>query len=624
MERGISTPFKLPLWSEWTVNIKETILTCFTCQLGTPALKILAIQSLLKHLKEVRKYHELPTVLSEYRIPSILYVDIACQLFALKHWSALRSLISFWPLETFQLSQIMQPQCQNCWQNFLETDDIDDTEREGGDTERQMFRKLFKHILDGYFSVVKSILENNGCKGPLRVLDLTLNPSQEIRGFLWEDEFRRLGRRVTKSLDVCVLAGLHKKAQPPTSWDHKNGSKSSEHEKTDDSDCSWDSPSGQNTHFIIDEKNDFSNFEISTFDPVLFNSWSPDTIPNAHSSAKVESEAEIGVWNGNALDLSHLTEMPLFTVKIDASISEKSWDILMWIRQRYDDFLPSPSPVTIQIRFLEVSLHEEHKFSTIISRLPENIQALQLAEIFEKRSAKTLASYLPRFQAVRFLDFGSCAFDLVDDPRLVDTIAASLGQLPRLERLSLAHNSITSCLGQLLSQLAHGLTLLDVSCCCLNEDDLLYIGDSIHCFSLHSLNLGSNELGLHWHLMLPLLDKLGYSSNLRILDLSSNEFVESQFVTLCRMSMVSLPSLSLLDLSWHELTLATMIDIIELLSSKSALRTFCLSTPVDMAEAGYDQPESWQSFVDFTYQLTEKYRSASSGHYPLSLHWCLM
>jgi len=623
MERGINTPFKLPLWSEWTIRIKENNLTCSTCQSSTPTLKILAIQSLLKHLKVVRKYHELPAVLSEYLIPPILYVDVASQLFTLKHWSVLRSLVSFWPFETFQLSQIMQVQCHNCWHSYLETDDVEDTEREG-DPERQLFRKVFKHILDGYFNVVKSTLENNDCKKPLRVLDLTLNPSQEIRGFLWEDEFRRLGRRVSESLDVCVLAGLHKKAHTSTPLIHSNGSNLADCQRNDETYCSWESPPGQNTHFIFDEKDYNSSFEISTFDPNQINLWTANIAPNVHSSAKVVSEAEIGVWNGNALDLSHLTEMPLFSVMIDASISEKSWDILMWIRQRYDDFLPSPSPVTLQIRFLEVSLYEEHKFRTIISRLPENIQALQLAEIFEKRSAETLASYLPRFQAVRFLDFGSCAFDLADDPRLVDTVAVALGQLPRLQRISLAHNSLTSRLGRLLSQLPHGLVLLDVSYCSLNEDDLLYLGDSIHCHSLHSLNLGSNELGLHWHLMLPLLDKLGSSSNLRILDLSSNEFVESQFVTLCRMSMVSLPSLSLLDLSWHELTLATMIDIIELLSSKSTLRTFCLSTPVDMAEAGYDQPESWQSFVSFTYQLTEKYRLTGSNRYPLSLHWCLM
>jgi hypothetical protein len=44
---------------------------------------------------------------------------------------------------------------------------------------------------------------------------------------------------------------------------------------------------------------------------------------------------EIGVWNGNALDFSHLTDMPFFNITIDASISEKSSDILSWIHQRY-------------------------------------------------------------------------------------------------------------------------------------------------------------------------------------------------------------------------------------------------------------------------------------------------
>jgi hypothetical protein len=44
---------------------------------------------------------------------------------------------------------------------------------------------------------------------------------------------------------------------------------------------------------------------------------------------------EIGVWNGNELDFSHLIDMPFFNITIDASISEKSNDILSWIHQRY-------------------------------------------------------------------------------------------------------------------------------------------------------------------------------------------------------------------------------------------------------------------------------------------------
>jgi hypothetical protein len=71
------------------------------------------------------------------------------------------------------------------------------------------------------------------------------------------------------------------------------------------------------------------------------------------------------------------------------------------------------------------------------------------------------------------------------------------------------------------------------------------------------------------------------------------------------------------------LPLSQLVYIIELLAEKTLLRTFCLSTPVDMAECGYDQPESWQMFVDFTTALTTKHRSRH-GRSPLTLHWCLM
>ncbi|EFX89594.1 hypothetical protein DAPPUDRAFT_310467 [Daphnia pulex] len=211
MEATSNTPFKLPLWSEWAVHVKGKEKKCSYCTSSISPLKELAIQSLFKYLKQINKYHEIPKILQDNFIPPVLYVDVACLLFASKQWCALRSLVAYWPFETFQLSQIIHVTCSQCWLAFLESDDFEDPEKEGGDTERQLFRKVFKHVLDGFFVVVKRTLENEGQVSPLRVLDLTLDTSQEIRSFMWEDEFRRLGRRITKILDVCILAGLHKK-----------------------------------------------------------------------------------------------------------------------------------------------------------------------------------------------------------------------------------------------------------------------------------------------------------------------------------------------------------------------------------------------------------------------------
>ena len=292
-----------------------------------------------------------------------------------------------------------------------------------------------------------------------------------------------------------------------------------------------------------------------------------------------------------------------------------------------DDFAPSESPLSVAVRFLEVSLHEERKFDSLISRLPEHIHGLQLSEICERRSAQILSSQLSRFSDVRFLDFGACAFDLADQPEVVFSLAFALSQLPRLERLSLAHNCLTGCLAELLGSLQHGLKLLDLSSCYLNDDDLAFLGESAHRTTLRSLSLASNDLGIHWDRLQSLVNQLGgYGSNLRILDLSSNEFVESQLTTLCRAMLGPLSSLTLLDLSWHQLSLASIISVVELLASKTSLRTFCLSTPMDMDECGYGQPESWQAFVDFFRGLTAKHRGDSGdyGHPPLTLHWCLM
>ena len=201
-------------------------------------------------------------------------------------------------------------------------------------------------------------------------------------------------------------------------------------------------------------------------------------------------------------------------------------------------------------------------------------------------------------------------------------MASALSQLPQLERLSLAHNRLSGRLADLLSPLQRGLELLDLSSCCLNDEDLDYLGESAHRTTIRSISLAANELGLQWEQVLPLMNKLGNRSSLRILDLSSNDFVESQLIVLSRTTLGPLSALSLLDLSWHELSLNSLVSIVELLASKTNLRTFCLSTPIDMIENGYDQPDSWQLFVNFTEGLTVKHRIGLRPS--LTLHWCLM
>jgi hypothetical protein len=336
--------------------VKEKEKKCSKCTSSISPLKELAIQSLFKYLKQINKYHEIPKILQDNFIPHVLYIDVACLLFASKQWSALRSLVAYWPFESFQLSQIIHVTCSQCWLAFLESDDIEDTEKEGGDTERQLLRKVFKHVLDGFFVVVKRTLENEGQESPLRVLDLTLDTSQEIRSFMWEDEFRRLGRRVIKILDVCILAGLHKKMRSckKLAMKQKNSAASAAKRLPDTWEANdvidyWQPELGNisDAAAVDGASGTFeSTFEIST--------WSEETPvvsatqPSVNSGSNKcddaywqgeKSTPEIGVWNGNALDFSHLINMPFFNITIDASISEKSNDILSWIHQRYVIFL---------------------------------------------------------------------------------------------------------------------------------------------------------------------------------------------------------------------------------------------------------------------------------------------
>ncbi|KAI9557150.1 hypothetical protein GHT06_016957 [Daphnia sinensis] len=628
MEATASTPFKLPLWSEWVIQVKEKQKKCSKCNINIPDLKELAIQSLITYLKQKGKCHEIPKILQNNLVPPALYVDVACILFASKQWGALRSLVSYWPFEVFHLSRIIKITCPQCWLAFLDSDNTEDPEKEGGDTERQLFRKIFKHVLDGFFFVIKKTLENEGQTSSLRVLDLTLETFQEIRSFMWEDEFRRLGRRVTKTLDVCILAGLHKKIRcsKKLAMKHKNSSTAKRPLAMEVKDVFdyWEPDTISSLH-SCKPTFEISNFDISTWDMQAEAPAGSASVGKNCDEAHCQQakSPEIGVWNGNALDFNHLTDMPFFNITIDASISEKSNDILSWIQQRYDEFAPSASPVSVTFRFLEINLHEERKLEALMDQVPEHVIGLKFIEICERLSVLTLSSHIDRFSSVRYLDLGSCAFNLADHSQAVQSMAVAFSNLHHLERLSLAHNQIAGCLADLLIPLQHGLELLDLTSCSLNDGDLSYLGESAHCRTLRSLSLAANELGLQWGKVLPLLDKLGNRSSLQILDLSSNDFVESQLLVLSRTTLGPLSSLALFDLSWHELSLVSLISIVELLASKTNLRTFCLSTPIDMLENGYDHPDSWHRFVNFTEALTAKYREGNPRP-SLTLHWCLM
>ena len=664
MDATANTPFKLPLWSDWTVRVKGSTPQppCSTCGQQVPPLKSLAITSLMKWLRSSRLQHELPRVLQDNHIPPVLYLDVARQLAAHKQWTALRGLIAAWPYEQFQLHQVLMASCccTNCWLSYLESEDVDDLEREGGDTERQLFRKIFKHVLDGYFMAVKGTLENvAGAGACIRVLDLTLDSSQDVRGFLWEEEFRRLGRRVIKILDVCILAALHKRNrnvlvarsnhQESTAGDA--GGVYSTYDERDSSAFNADdiaapvdtwNPGAGASAASWAAVNGCADFKVSYWSPEFGSgSASSNTVsaqqPVYTAAAAVSSDGaysggvsdEIGVWNGDAIDSSHFgAELPQFRIVIDAAISEKSTDILAWIRQRYDDFSPACSPVRIDIRYLEVSMHQESKLGSLIGRLPEHVIGLKLAEICEERSTVSVASYLPRFCQLRFLDLGSCAFDLTSSSssysgeNVAELMAESLQQLRHLERLSLAHNCLSDFLECLLEQLESNLILLDLSSCCLTDADLEYLSDSRHCRSLRSLSLASNELSCKWSSLQRLVRRMG-AGRLRVLDLSSNEFVESQLLHLAGSATEPpLAGLALLDLSWHQLRWPALVDVLRTVSASSHLRTVCLSTPVDMDENGYSEPESWQDFVDFTAKLVAEQRHPTA--HPLQLHWCLM
>jgi hypothetical protein len=95
----------------------------------------------------------------------------------------------------------------------------------------------------------------------------------------------------------------------------------------------WSPEQVQHSAVTAEMKEVEPTFEISTWGGEELMKLKPQA-PN-YSAEELSKSPEIGVWNGNAMDLSHLTEMPIFTIIIDTCISEKSTDILTWIQQRY-------------------------------------------------------------------------------------------------------------------------------------------------------------------------------------------------------------------------------------------------------------------------------------------------
>ena len=150
-------------------------------------------------------------------------------------------------------------------------------------------------------------------------------------------------------------------------------------------------------------------FEISTWEGEELMKLKPQA-PN-YSAEELSKSPEIGVWNGNAMDLSHLTEMPIFTIIIDTCISEKSTDILTWIQQRYGLIFK-----TI-VKFIECSINLYFEISqTTLLRCPAQCQFLSA---FWKWLCTKSASLMHSFHAYPST-FKDCSF-----PRFVSVVASS-------------------------------------------------------------------------------------------------------------------------------------------------------------------------------------------------------
>ncbi|KAL4217710.1 negative regulation of toll-like receptor signaling pathway [Mactra antiquata] len=192
---------------------------------------------------------------------------------------------------------------------------------------------------------------------------------------------------------------------------------------------------------------------------------------------------------------------------------------------------------------------------------------------------------LTNFTNLHSLDLQNCELYLKEGKtrnctKTRKTLCDLLSSFNHLQRLDISRIYLYGCLGEILDALRKPLVYLGVRFCDLKKDDIDSLVSSKHSSSLRELNLSGIckwELFNDKDLPINLLKALQHFPNISVLDISDNNFLDSDTEELCEILSHKLPRLRGLDISENLLKWENLLKLVKACCSVSTMQLIKLT-----------------------------------------------
>ena len=191
-----------------------------------------------------------------------------------------------------------------------------------------------------------------------------------------------------------------------------------------------------------------------------------------------------------------------------------------------------------------------------------------------------------------------------------------LSSLPQLKRLDLSNNRIKHKVSQVLGHLAQPLQYVKLAACCLSQDDLKYLRNSVHIRTITELDLSENNLGEHLDVVVQIL--LHGGGQLKVLELEECKFNDLHFSSVAD-ACHQMKQLRYLNFSKNALAFRTLMNVLPGIGKnmQDSLEVLKLSYCRECYE-GQDDADIQTKKMEFRYSMEGALSSAGVTGSPAS------
>ncbi|KAK2724932.1 hypothetical protein QYM36_001402 [Artemia franciscana] len=217
----------------------------------------------------------------------------------------------------------------------------------------------------------------------------------------------------------------------------------------------------------------------------------------------------------------------------------------------------------------------------IFDVLPRDLSHLHVLNCKIAYKLTDITDYLKHFKHLVTLDFEGNQIGEINSSRELNYFGDGISELRNLQRLDLSNNFLPGRIEALLGRLNKGLTLLDLTGCKIDENDIFFLASSIHTKTITALSLSENDLSSSTDVFDFLVEEI--SDNVQFLYLLNTGLGPSDLVQ-CAEILSTSQTLNILDISSNFYEKSDLEDIMVHLAKIKNLKMLSAEWPQDLTQ----------------------------------------